>query len=508
LLGSCACPIPTTSGGAGNLNLYGIDPYTLDPALAGDSASIEYITQIFSGLVRLDDELEPVSDIATHWEISPDGLVYTFYLRQDAFFHNGRQVKATDFKYSWERAATPETGSQTAITYLGDIAGIDEVILGRTKDIGGVRVLNDFTLQVELAAPKSYFLAKLSYVTSFVVDWQDVARGRNWWRSPNGTGPFKLQNWSSGTRIVLVRFPDYYGDKARLTTVTYHLWAGYSMNLYEKGEIDIAYVGAGYYDIVADPAGPFSRELIATPQLSLDYIIFDTTKPPFDDMNVRRAFALATDRAKLSALLFRNTVMPVEGVLPPGMPGFNEYLLGMSFDVERARTYLEASRYSDAVPEITLTVSGYGGRIPGALEAIIYDWKLYLGVDVTVRQLEPEEFLYNINAEKDNLILFGWSADYAHPQNFLEVLFGAGMPYNIGEYNSVAFNDLLWQAGASQDEAESLRFYQMAEQVFVDDAACIPLWSSVSYALVKPYVRGYIPSPLGIVRLNTVWLEK
>ena len=125
-----------------------------------------------------------------------------------------------------------------------------------------------------------------------------------------------------------------------------------------------------------------------------------------------------------------------------------------------------------------------------------------------MRQLEPEEFLYNINAEKDNLILFGWSADYAHPQNFLEVLFGAGMPYNIGEYNSVAFNDLLWQAGASQDEAESLRFYQMAEQVFVDDAACIPLWSSVSYALVKPYVRGYIPSPLGIVRLNTVWLEK
>jgi oligopeptide transport system substrate-binding protein len=312
----------------------------------------------------------------------------------------------------------------------------------------------------------------------------------------------------TGTRIVLGRFPDYYGDKARLATVTYHLWAGYPINLYEMGEIDVAEVGAGYYDVVTDPAGLFSRELVITPQLSLDYIIFDITCPPFDDVNVRRALAMATDKTKLATLLFRYTVWPVEGVLPPGIPGYNEYLLGTPFDPERAREHLAASAYSGAMPDITLTVSGYGGQISGAIEAIIYDWKLYLGVDVTVRQLEPEEFLYNINAEKDNLILFGWSADYPHPQNFLEVLFGAGMPYNIGEYNSVAFSELLGKAGRSPDEAESLRLYQAAEQVLIDDVGCIPLWSSVSYILIRPYVRGYVPNPLGIVRLNMVWLER
>jgi len=495
-------------GGEGNLNLYGIDPYTLDPALAGDSASIEYITQIFSGLVRLDDDLEPVPDIAEGWEVSPDGLVYTFYLRQDVYFHDGRQVKAADFKYSWERAAAPATGSQTAATYLDDIAGVSEVLSGRSRDIRGVSILDDFTLRVELVAPKSYFLAKLSYVTSFVVSQRDVDRGGNWWRSPNGTGPFRLLSWAPGAKIVLGRFPDYYGEKARLATVTYHLWAGYPMNLYEMGDIDVAEVGVGYYDIVTDPVGPFSRELTATPQLSLDYIILDVTKAPFDDANVRRAFALATDRAKLAALLFRHTVLPVEGVLPPGIPGFNDYLLGMAFDPVRARGYLESSSYAGDMPEIIMTVGGYGGQISGALEAIIYDWKQYLGIDVTVRMLEPEEFLYNINAEKDNLVMFGWYADYAHPQNFLEVLFGVGMPYNIGGYDSVGYNDLLRRAGASSDEAESLGLYRDAEQVLVNDAACIPLWSSVSYTLIRPYVKGYTPSPLGVVRLNTVWLER
>jgi len=509
LLGGCACPIPRPlTGGEGNLNLYGIDPYTLDPALAGDTASIEYITQIFSGLVRLDDELEPVPDIAEGWDTSPDGLVYTFYLRQDVYFHNGRQVKAADFKYSWERAATPATGSQTAATYLDDIAGVSDVLSGHSRDIKGVSVPDDFTLRVELVAPKSYFLAKLSYVTSFVVCQQDVERGRNWWRSPSGTGPFRLQSWVPGTKIVLGRFPDYYGEKARLATVTYHLWAGYPMNLYEMGEIDVAEVGAGYYDIVTDPAGPFSRELVATPQLLLDYIIFDTTCPPFDDMNVRKAFVMATDKAKLAALLFRNTVLPVEGVLPPGMPGFNEYLIGLNFDPERARGYIEASLYAGAMPEIIMTVGGYGGQISGALEAIIYDWRQYLGVDVTVRMLEPEEFLYNIKSEKDNLVMFGWHADYAHPQNFLEVLFGAGMPYNIGGYNSAGYNDLLGRAGASPVESESLGLYRDAEQVLVNEAACIPLWSSVNYTLIRPYVKGYTPNPLGVVRLNTVWLER
>jgi oligopeptide transport system substrate-binding protein len=159
------------------------------------------------------------------------------------------------------------------------------------------------------------------------------------------------------------------------------------------------------------------------------------------------------------------------------------------------------------MPPITLTTSGYGGQIPRYLEAIIYDWRYYLGVEVEVRQLEPEVFLYDTGAEKDNLLSWGWNADYAHPQNFLEVLFGAEAEYNVGGYTNDVFNSLLEQAGVEQDIERSMALYQQAEQVLINDAPCIPLWFEENYTLVQPFVRGYEPSPLGLVRLNRVWLE-
>ncbi|GAI18450.1 unnamed protein product, partial [marine sediment metagenome] len=171
------------------LNLYGIDPLTLDPAVSGEMTSHEYIMQLFGGLVRLDDNLEPAPDIAQSWQVSDDGKTYTFYLREDVRFHDGRGVKAEDFKYSWERACDPETGSYTAATYLGDIVGVREVLAGESKEISGVRVIDDYTLQVTIDAPKSYFLSKLTYPTAFVVDRANADIGGEWWRTPNGTGP-------------------------------------------------------------------------------------------------------------------------------------------------------------------------------------------------------------------------------------------------------------------------------------------------------------------------------
>ena len=119
------------------LNLYGRDPLTLDPAVAGEMTSHQYIMQLFSGLVRLDDNLKPAPDIAQKWQVSNDGRTYTFYLRDDVRFHDGRGVKAQDFKYSWQRACDPDTRSQTAATYLGDIVGVKDVLAGKSKEKRG-----------------------------------------------------------------------------------------------------------------------------------------------------------------------------------------------------------------------------------------------------------------------------------------------------------------------------------------------------------------------------------
>jgi len=500
---------PTPVSEENVLNLYGIDPYTLDPAVVGDMTSGEYIMQLFSGLVCLDNNLELAPDIAQSWQVSDDGRTYTFYLRQDVSFHDGRQVKAEDFKYSWERACNPETRSQTAATYLGDIVGVREVLSGEREDISGVRVIGDYTLEVTIDAPKSYFLSKLTYPTAFVVDRADVESGGEWWRSPNGTGPFKLKQWDENDLLVLERDELYYREPAKVNLIVFQLWGGVPMNMYETGRIDVTSVGISYIEKVTDETGPFYQDLRVVSELSFSYIGFSTTKPPFDDVNIRRAFSQAIDKDKLVSLVFKGMMQRADGILPPGMPGYNEELLGLDYDIDRAKELIVNSRYGDVsqLPPITITTVGWGGLISQGLEAIVHQWRNNLGVEVKVRQLEPERFLYHLKQEKDEMFYIGWIADYPHPQDFLDVLFHSGTDNNFGEYSNPEVDALLERAGVEQDSELSLALYQQAEQLLIDDAACLPLWFGQNYILVKPYIEGYNLNPLGFAMLNEVSVE-
>jgi len=512
LLTACPAPqtptasTPTVVLGKGVLKLYGIDPITLDPAVSGETTSHQYIAQIYNGLVRLDDSLEIVSDIAERWETSDDYRHYTFHLRDDVVFQDGRKVTAEDFKYSWERACNPATGSGTARTYLGDIVGAIDVLEGRAEEISGVRVVNDRTLEVTIDAAKSYFLSKLTYPTAFVVDRENVAEGRHWWQQPNGTGPFKLAEWQANELLVLERNEKYYGEMAGIEAVEYQLWGGVPMNMYETGEIDVVGVNVLYIDRVTDMAGPFYNELRITPELSFSWIGFDTNKPPFDDVNVRKAFTLALDKDRIISLTFRALVQRAEGVLPPGIPGYNEGLVGLGYDVNRAKELIKQSKYGDVsgLPPITFTTSGYGGLISSSIEAAITQWRDNLGVEVTVRQLEPDWFLYNLQEDRDEMFDMGWIADYPHPQDFLDVLFHTSAENNFAEYSNPAIDAVLDRAGVEGDAAKALELYRQAEQMLVDDAAMLPLWFGENYILVKPYVQGYELNPMGFPWLNKV----
>ena len=374
------------------LNLYGIDPHTLDPAISGDATSHQYVTQIYSGLVRLDDNLEPVPDIAEKWKVSDDGMTYTFFLRKDVKFHDGTPVTASDFKYSWERACNPATGSSTAETFLGDIIGVKETLAGDDPEISGVVVIDDYTLEVNIDAPRSYFLFKLTYPTSFVTDRQNVESGKNWWHNPNGTGPFKLEEWTKGDRLILGWNDQYYGNKAKLSKIFFNLWGGVPIVMYETGEIDVTSVPVSYKDKVTDISDPFHNELNIFPEFSFYFIGFNSEKPPFDDYYVRAAFSMAVDKKKITSLIFRGMVEPADGILPVGMPGFNEDLVGLEYNPDKAREMLKNSSYgsADNLPPISLTTAGWGGIISQELEAIIDQWRQTLGIDVKVRQLEPE----------------------------------------------------------------------------------------------------------------------
>lgn len=500
---------PPPPGAGGRLNLAATEPYNLDPALVGDAGGLMFVSQIFSGLVKV-TAVGVEADIATHWQVSNDGTIYTFTLRQDATFHDGSEVKAADFKYSWERALTPATGSTTARTYLGDILGAGDMLAGETISLAGVRVIDDYTLEVTIDSPRSYFLSKLTYATAFVVDEGNVTEGSEWWRTPNGSGPFKMDQWATDSYIMLKKNENYYGGAPPLDSVVFKFLAGRSMDLYELGQIDVAGVDAAYIDRALDPAGVFASDAQVISQLSLYFLGFNCAEAPFDDPLIRQAFSLALDRNRLIELVFNNMNQAAETIVPPGIPGYDPDKEGIGFNPDLARELIAQSSYGSVanLPEITMTTLGYGGLISADLEAVIYQWRVNLGIEVKVRQLEPEVFLYNLKQEKDQIFYQGWIADYPHPQNFLEILFQSGADNNWGEYSNLLVDELLAQAAAVTDNATSEAIYRQVEEILVVDAVVWPYYFGRSYILVKPFVKGYELSPLGVPILQNVSIDR
>jgi ABC-type transport system substrate-binding protein len=464
----------------------------------------------FSGLVAFDPQLNLTPDLAETWDVDAGGTVYTFRLRENARFHDGRGVTASDVVYSWERAASPGLGSDTAGTYLGDIVGVADVLAGRAGQISGLQVIDDRTLQVTIDAPKPYFLLKLTYPTAFVVDRMEVESGEDWVRSPNGTGPYRLTDWRSNEYILYEANPDFYLGAPSIPYVLVKLYAGVDVRLYETGEVDIAGVGLYDADRFLDPAEPLSGELLSGVNLCTGYVVFDTAQPPFDDADVRRAFTMAFDRRRYIEVVLRGRALPARGLYPPGLPGFDYSLEGLPYDPARARALLAGSKYGgpQGLPPIVYTDAGIGSYVGLDVAAMAEMWEQNLGVTITVENLDFDYFYDQVySGNHGQLIGGGWCADYPDPENFADVLFHSGSTVNNGNYSNPALDALLERARVEQDVPERIRMYQQAERLIVDDAPVLFTTHSLSYQLVKPYLKGYLFTPIAVPIERYMWLE-
>ena len=486
------------------------DPPTLDPHLSGDTTSAGVVVEIFSGLVALNTDLQLVPDVADRWEISQDGKTYTFYIRDNARFHDGKPITASDFKWSLERAASPDTASPVADTYLSDIVGVDDVLEGRTTDIAGVRVIDDRTLQIEIDAPKAYFLAKMTYPTAYVLDRENVeAGGNSWTDSPNGSGPFTLAEYTVGEVIVLERNENFYLEPPHLDSVIMNLAGGQSMAMYENDEIDITGVGLFELDRVLDPTEPLNKELvIAPPSFTTFYIGFNASEPPFDDRKFRQALTHAVDKDLIANEVLSTLVTPAYGVLPPGFPGYNADLEGLQYDPDLARQLLSESDYADAEtrPRIVVTVPGTGGSIGLDMEVVIEMWRQELEVEVEIQQVEWATYLQDLNANKFQAFGgSGWQADYPDPQDFLDILFHTDSKQNHTSYSNPDLDAILEQARTEPDVERRVELYHQAEDLIVQDAPLLPLWyTGEQYVLIKGHIEDYRLTPMTIPKLRHV----
>ena len=501
-------PLPT-----GTFRRLWSDPPTLDPHLTGDTTSAGVVVEVFSGLVALDTDLKLVPDIAESWTID-DGTVYTFKLRPNAKFHNGKPVTAHDFKWSLERAAAPETASPVADTYLNDIIGAQDYIDDDASEITGIKVIDEHTLQISIDAAKAYFLAKLTYPTAYVLD-RDVveAGGRSWWiDNPVGTGPFKISEYRIGERIILERNEDYYRQPAGVETVVMNLAGGQAMAMYENDEIEIT--GVGLYDLerVLDPNEPLNAEVVvAPPGFSVSYIGFNASMAPFDDAKFRQALNHAIDKELIATEVLSELVEPAYSILPPGFPGYTDEIVGLGHDPERARQLMSESKYADPEtrPRIVITVPGTGGTIGLDLEVVLEMWKQEIGVEVEIQQVEWATYLEDLDAKKFQAYAgIGWEADYPDPQDFLDILFHSESSINHGDFRNAEIDAILEEARTEPDILKRIDLYHQAEQMIVNEAPWVPMWfTGDRYTLVKSYVEGYEMTPMIVPKLKQITIE-
>ncbi|MBW8010783.1 MAG: peptide ABC transporter substrate-binding protein [Chloroflexi bacterium] len=484
------------------------EPRTLDPAkwiFGADSI----IGDLYSGVVQLDTSLRPIPDLAERWEVSPDGMVYTFYLRQGVTYHDGRLFDAYDVKYSWERALSPETESDTALTYLGDIVGVAEVASGAAMEITGVRVIDDLTLEVTLDAPKAYFLSKLSYPASWIVDREtiDVIE-----ETPNGTGPFMLVEYEEGEVIVLARNPRYHRGYVALEYIVYLINPGPSVRLYEAGEIDLIGIYPDLLERANDPSDPLFGTVFPVNSLCTSIIRFTVTQPPFEDLLVRKAFVQAIDLERYNEIVLEGEGVIARGLFPPGLPGYNPDTIPIGYDPDEARQSLSDSSYGgpEGLPEIVFTLSGSGSGISRGAALLIQMWEEVLGVTVSVEQINSESYFDEIYAgNHGQLISGGWCADYPDPENFADILFHSGTRQNLGNYSNPEVDALLDQARVELDVETRLALYRQIEQMLIDDAAGVfTLHSRAYYVVLKPYVMGYVPAPIGVANTMNLSIER
>jgi ABC-type transport system substrate-binding protein len=478
------------------------DPVTLDPVLTREGPA-GIVGHVFSGLVRLNADLQVEPDLAEDWDVSADGTEYTFRLRSGVEFHSGRPLTAVDVKAAWERATDPDIGSPTAALYLGDIVGVTEKLAGEADELDGVRVLDNHTLVVIIDGPKPYFPAKLAQPVAFVTQVDNVDGGAAWWRHPDGTGPFVLGRWREGEAVILKRNEAYYLTPPQVSAAIYYLAGGSGFPAYEAGLVDVADVAPIFMSRALDPADPLSADLVKGNTFCTYRVVFDTSRAPFDDPAIRRAFALSVDREQLAQVVLHDSAVPAKGFLPPGMPGAVTRSTDDAFDVEAALALIAG----ESLPDLILTAPGEGDPDPLTV-ALVDMWIANLGVSIKTELVSSRGYEDAVAQSHGHLFVYPWCADYADPENVLDLPYHSEGPLNYGEYANAQVDDLFEAARTEPDVGERLALYQEAEVLLLEDAPAVPVVHPVAHVLVRPYVRGYRPSPIPILWPAFVTIER
>lgn len=464
----------------------------LDAASGPDSNSNLAIDMIFSGLVKLDRNLNVQPDQAT-WDISNNNTVYTFHIKPGITFSDGTPVTAQSYIYTWTRALLPDVKSPIASVLMDRIVGAKDVLAGKTKTLAGVKAIDDQTLQVTLTQPTAYFLQVLSVNLFFPINQKVVDQyGQTTWTQHAvgngvGTGPFMIKAWQNGVQMTLVPNPHYYGNKTKLTEV--------DMLFVKDPSTAYKAYGAGQYDLTwnitpQDQQTAQSQPgFIRQPIIESDLLFFDNKVAPFNKTAARQAFAAAIDKQTLAKAIFKDTVTPANTIIPPGEPGAQPDYPGIQYDRSKAKQLLQ-SAYPDVskMPPVTFTYPT-SQMTPDEAAALQQMWQEALGIQVKMNGMDLAT--YNDATSKHD-VQFGftqWSVYFPDPYEWLDLSLLSNSPNNNGDWSNPTFDKTVAQAEASSGQTR-INLYMKAEQIAVDNVGWLPLDHQSQAAIISPKVHG------------------
>lgn len=460
-------------------------PLTLDPARSGQGAG-GIAAHLYSGMVRIGADLQPQPELADSWEVDETGTIYTFRLRDNLTFHSGESLDASSVIASWERAR-----QEGGLTAQAIFAGIE-----------GFEATDAQTIVVTLTDPYPGFLFRAAQPAMMVMSPADLERlaGGDPLTRPDGSGPFSLRRYEPDEVILLDRF-DAYHSPAELANIIYLPFGETGMSAYESGLLDMAGVAPFNLARVQDPADPLAGDLVTIDRLCTEMLVFDTSRPPFDNLLNRQIFAQAVDQQILSEVVLSGARPEADLFLPPQMPGRGSFPVG-----------LEATDVASlTLPDETLILTlASDGPIDAVATAVIDGWRERLGVSIeieTVPSVDYEQLL--VDGElTGHLFLREWCAFGSDPADMLDLLFHSQSPLNIGQYASAEFDNLVDAARSEGDPAARIAAYEAADQLLIADAPAVPLTYGRSQLLKRPYIAGFTPAPIDRLWQTTVTLDR
>ena len=482
----------------------GGDPDSLDPHRSEGTGSGAILRDLFEGLVgeTVNADLRPAG--AKRWEISPDGLEYTFYLREDARWSNGDPVVAEDYAFGLRRSVSPATASSYA-QLLAPILNVTDIIAGRAApETLGVEVVDRYTLRITLAAPTPYLLGMLTHTSAYPVHRPSLeAHGDQFTRPGNlvSNGPYMLDEFVAQSHVKIVRNPLYHqADEVGIDTVYYFNTEDRNAELkrYRADELDYTFtIPSTQLDWIREH---LPGELHLAPYLSVYYYILNLDKAPFKDRPLlRQALSMAIDRETLSGKVVGAGEVPAYSFVPPGVAGYEQVRyewaeVPHAERLARAQALYERAGYSRDAPlevEIRYNTSENHKKIAVAIAAM---WKQALGVEATLVNEEWKVFLQTRkNRAAWEALRFTWVGDYNDANTFLEIMH-SGHGQNDAGYANPEYDRLLEAAALETDLQARALLLRRAEKLMLEDYPVLPIHFSVSKHLVKPWVKGYQPN--------------